>query len=113
MSIVSILDDPNIQSPANIDASNMWRDARDKYNERVKKYAERSQADIPDDFTIPRDDVISGSKRQEEEDDWYFDEDSEDDEEDEEDDDDADQMSYGEDEAEMSEDYDESDVKDK
>lgn len=106
MSIISILDDPNIQSPANIEASNMWRDHRDKYNERIKQYAKKTHANIPEDFDIPNDNVVCGSAKQEDEDDWYFDEESDDDNEDEEDeDDDADQMSYEEDEAEMSEDY--------
>lgn len=96
MSIISILDDPNIMSPANIDASNLWRDNNAAYNEKVKKFAERSHINIPSDFEIPADKAVVGTAIQEEEDDWYFEDDSED----------EDQMSYEEEEAEMSEDYD-------
>jgi ubiquitin-conjugating enzyme E2 R len=104
MSIISILDDPNISSPANIDASNLWRDNREAYNEKIRKFAERTQISIPDDFEIPNDKLIIGSSNQqidEAEDEWCFEDDSED----------EDQMSYEEDEAEMSEDYDEEDEK--
>ncbi|GMM47788.1 hypothetical protein DAPK24_043860 [Pichia kluyveri] len=106
ISIISILDDPNIYSPANTDASNMWRDRRDEYNEKIKKFAETSRQSIPSDFQIPSDEsIIKGSNNHIDEDNWYFDEEDEDDDDEEEEDDDLDQMSYEESEAEMSEDY--------
>ncbi|AWU76990.1 uncharacterized protein C5L36_0C08990 [Pichia kudriavzevii] len=106
MSIVSILDDPNILSPANVDASKLWRDHREEYKDKIRKKAEQSRISIPEDFVIPDDKVaISASPvSQEEEDDWFFEDDS---------DDDEDQMSYEEDEAEMSEDYDDVEEDDK
>lgn len=112
VSIISILDDPNINSPANIDASNLWRDDRNLYIEKVKKFAERTHIYIPDDFDVPSDKVVVGTANQDvdEDDDWYFEDDSDEDE-DEEDEDDDEEMSYGEDEAEMSEDYEENDEK--
>lgn len=103
MSIISILDDPNILSPANIEASNLWRDNREAYNANVKKFTERTHIYIPEDFDVPSDKVVVGTALQEEEDEWYFDDDS--------DDEDEDQMSYEEDEAEMSEDYEEEEEK--
>lgn len=103
LSIISILDDPNIQSPANIEASNMWRDNREAYNAQVKKFVERSQHNIPSDFDVPSDNIFLGTQNQEEEDEWFFEDDS--------DEDDEDQMSYEEDEAEMSEDYNDEDDK--
>lgn len=103
LSIISILDDPNIQSPANIDASNMWRDNRETYNAQVKKFVDRSQQNIPADFDVPSDNLFIGNENQEEEDEWFFEDDS--------DEDDEDQMSYEEDEAEMSEDYNDEDDK--
>ncbi|TID30649.1 hypothetical protein CANINC_000804 [Pichia inconspicua] len=104
LSIISLLDDPNIQSPANIEASNLWRDNREAYNAQVKKFVERSQQNIPSDFEVPSDNVFLNTGNQEEEDEWFFEDDSDDD-------DDEDQMSYEEDEAEMSEDYNDEDDK--
>lgn len=96
MSIISILDDPNINSPANVDASTLWRDKREEYNEKVKKIVKNSHVHMPSDFKVPADESVVGTNEQKDEDEWYFDDDSEEDEDD--------QMSYEEDEAEMSED---------
>lgn len=104
VSILSILDDPNILSPANIDASNCWRDKRDAYNERTRAFVKKTAISIPEDFEIPSDELVIGSNKQhdqDEEDEWCFEDDSED----------EDQMSYEEDEAEMSEDYGDEDEK--
>jgi ubiquitin-protein ligase len=37
ISIESLLDDPNIDSPANIDAAKLYRDNKDAYEARVKR----------------------------------------------------------------------------
>jgi ubiquitin-conjugating enzyme E2 G2 len=37
ISVVSMLAEPNIESPANVDAAKMWRDDRKQFNEKVKQ----------------------------------------------------------------------------
>ncbi|ODV62934.1 SCF E2 ubiquitin-protein ligase catalytic subunit CDC34 ASCRUDRAFT_74380 [Ascoidea rubescens DSM 1968] len=53
VSIVSLLEDPNISSPANVDAAVDWKKNRSSYNSKVKTEVERSKQDIPDDFIMP------------------------------------------------------------
>ena len=38
MSLISLFDDPNINSPANRDAAILYRDDRSKFNEKVREY---------------------------------------------------------------------------
>ena len=42
LSVISMLNDPNIASPANIDASVQFRDAREAYNQKVRRLAQRA-----------------------------------------------------------------------
>ena len=42
LSVVSMLNDPNIDSAANIDASVMYRDNREEYNKKVRKLTNKS-----------------------------------------------------------------------
>jgi ubiquitin-conjugating enzyme E2 R len=42
ISIISLLNEPNIFSPANIDASNLFRDDKEKYEKMVKEQLEKS-----------------------------------------------------------------------
>ncbi|CAI5760242.1 unnamed protein product [Candida verbasci] len=53
ISIISLLDDPNGNSPANIDASVEFRKNFDEYKKKVLKEVERSKKDIPEDFIMP------------------------------------------------------------
>lgn len=46
MSVISMLNDPNIESPANLDASLMFRDLRDDYNKKVRVMAAKTLDDI-------------------------------------------------------------------
>ena len=46
MSVISMLNDPNIESPANLDASLQFRDDREAYNKRVRTLATKSLEDI-------------------------------------------------------------------
>ncbi|KAJ9148331.1 Ubiquitin-conjugating enzyme [Pleurostoma richardsiae] len=52
-SVLLLLDDPEINSPANVDASVMYRDYREDYNEKAREAVERSRNDIPDGFVMP------------------------------------------------------------
>ena len=42
LSVVSMLNDPNIESPANIDAAIEFRDQRDAYKKKVRKLTQQS-----------------------------------------------------------------------
>ncbi|EXJ66027.1 ubiquitin-conjugating enzyme E2 R [Cladophialophora psammophila CBS 110553] len=53
ISILSLLDDPEISSPANVDASVMFRDDKDAFKARVKQDVEASKKDIPEGFVMP------------------------------------------------------------
>ncbi|PSS10695.1 hypothetical protein M430DRAFT_127083 [Amorphotheca resinae ATCC 22711] len=52
-SILLLLDDPEISSPANVDAGVMYRDNREEYNRKAKEAVEASKKDIPEGFVIP------------------------------------------------------------
>ncbi|ESZ94980.1 hypothetical protein SBOR_4600 [Sclerotinia borealis F-4128] len=52
-SILLLLDDPEINSPANVDAGVMYRDNREKYNQEAKAAVAASKQDIPADFEMP------------------------------------------------------------
>jgi len=53
-SVLLLLDDPEINSPANVDAGVIYRDRRDEYNQRAREIVERSQKDIPEGFEVPK-----------------------------------------------------------
>lgn len=62
ISIVSLLEDPNISSPANVDAAVDYRKNPDQYKQRVKMEVERSKQDIPQGFVMPTSDSAYVSK---------------------------------------------------
>lgn len=53
ISILSLLDDAEVSSPANVDAGVMLRNKRSEYMDMVKKDLELSKQDIPTDFVMP------------------------------------------------------------
>ena len=53
ISVLSLLDDANIDSPANVDASVMYRDDRKTYEKMVAADLEKSKQDIPEGFVMP------------------------------------------------------------
>lgn len=53
-SILLLLDDPEISSPANVDAGVMYRDDREQYNKMAKDAVEASKEDIPEGFEMPK-----------------------------------------------------------
>ena len=46
ISVISMLNDPNIDSPANLDASVQFRDDKEGYNKKVRVLAAKSLEDI-------------------------------------------------------------------
>lgn len=53
LSIVSLLDDAETASPANVDAGVLWRTDAARYRARVKEDVEKSREDIPPGFVMP------------------------------------------------------------
>ena len=53
LSIISLLDDAECSSPANVDAGVLLRKEPEQYAERVRADVEASRADIPDGFEMP------------------------------------------------------------
>ncbi|KAK9471282.1 Metallo-dependent phosphatase-like protein [Dipodascopsis tothii] len=74
ISIVSLLEDPNPDSPANVDASVAWRNDRDEYNRRIKRQVEASKSDLPPDFVYPESDVYvkPASPRMDDDDEFWY-----------------------------------------
>ncbi|KAM0561885.1 hypothetical protein ACHAPJ_003056 [Fusarium lateritium] len=52
-SVLLLLDDPEINSPANVDASVLYRDHKNEYNRRAKDIVNKSQKDIPAGSRMP------------------------------------------------------------
>lgn len=52
-SVLLLLDDPEINSPANVDAGVLYRDRRAEYDAKAKDTVARSQKDIPRGTTMP------------------------------------------------------------
>lgn len=42
ISVTSMLIDPNLDSPANVDAAKMFRQKRQEYNKKLRQLAEKS-----------------------------------------------------------------------
>lgn len=42
VSVTSMLIDPNIDSPANVDAAKMYKEKRDEYNKKLRRLADKS-----------------------------------------------------------------------
>lgn len=64
LSILSLLDDSNIHSPANVDASVMYRDDRPAYLEMVKKDLETCKQEVPEGWVMPSADVYNAKKEE-------------------------------------------------
>ncbi|OAA36277.1 Ubiquitin-conjugating enzyme/RWD-like protein [Metarhizium rileyi] len=52
-SVLLLMDDPEIKSPANVDASVLYRDRRHEYNSLARDVVDRSQSDIPSGVRMP------------------------------------------------------------
>ena len=64
ISILSLLDDAETSSPANVDASVMLRFDPARYKEMVKKDVEVSKQDIPEGFVMPTDQDVFKAKKE-------------------------------------------------
>lgn len=68
LSIISLLDDAECSSPANVDAGVMLRKNPDKYKAIVKEAVELSKKDIPAGFVMPTHESTSTKKIEREDD---------------------------------------------
>lgn len=82
ISIVSLLSDPNISSPANVDAAVAWNKDRAKFNEQVLREVALSRNNIPPGFVMPSEGAYVAPKSNQaneevvDDDFWYESEDS-------------------------------------
>ena len=77
LSIISLLDDAECSSPANVDAGVMLRKDPKEYKRLVKQDVEHSKQDIPEGFVFPENDVPSQHVEKHEDRDFWFDSDEE------------------------------------
>jgi len=63
LSVISMLNDPNISSPANVDASVEWRKNRESYTKRCQKLVEKANKELPPGIKIPHPDTDPEEKR--------------------------------------------------
>ncbi|PHH63405.1 hypothetical protein CDD81_6006 [Ophiocordyceps australis] len=52
-SVLLLMDDPEINSAANVDASVLYRDKRDQYDAKARALVKQTQHDVPQGFTMP------------------------------------------------------------
>ena len=79
LSIISLLDDAECSSPANVDAGVLLRKDPEAYKNRVKEDVEVSKKDIPADFVMPTSDIAPKKVEKEEDPDFWVDSDRDDD----------------------------------
>ena len=67
LSILSLLDNAEVSSPANVDAAVMLRNEPEKYKRKVKDDLDQSKKDIPEGFTMPNsDNAFKAGKKEDE-----------------------------------------------
>lgn len=67
LSILSLLDNAEVSSPANVDAAVMLRNDSAEYREKVKADLELSKKDIPEGFVMPeREEAFKTAKKEDE-----------------------------------------------
>jgi ubiquitin-conjugating enzyme E2 R len=64
LSVLSLLDDANIDSPANVDASKIYRDDKEGYKKKIQEDLECSKKDIPAGFIMPTTDAFNAKKEE-------------------------------------------------
>lgn len=76
ISILSLLDDAEVSSPANVDAGVMLRKEPEKYKARVGQDVEASKKDIPEDFVMPTHESTKPPAAEKFDDDFWVDSDA-------------------------------------
>lgn len=76
-SVLLLLDDPEINSPANVDASVLYRDHHDDYLKKAAETVERSKKDIPAGFEMPTSFEAAPPPKQDNDDDFWAESDEE------------------------------------
>eukprot|EP01118_Nematostelium_gracile_P001365 TRINITY_DN113_c0_g1_i1.p1 TRINITY_DN113_c0_g1~~TRINITY_DN113_c0_g1_i1.p1 ORF type:complete len:253 (+),score=82.71 TRINITY_DN113_c0_g1_i1:99-761(+) len=78
VSVCSMLADPNFSSPANVDASVELRKHPDSYKKKIRRLVEKSKAELPKDFVMPKAKKVVVEKEETMDDllDDYYDEDA-------------------------------------
>jgi len=79
LSIVSLLDDAEVSSPANVDAGVMLRKNPEEFKSLVKKDVETSRQDIPKGFVMPETHMPPPEKMPVEDKNFWYDSDADDD----------------------------------
>ena len=77
ISILSLLDDAEVDSPANVDASVQLRTDKEGYKQRVKDDVETSKKDIPEGFIMPTHESTKPKVEEKLDDDFWQDSDAE------------------------------------
>ncbi|KAK4142287.1 ubiquitin-conjugating enzyme/RWD-like protein [Dichotomopilus funicola] len=70
-SVLLLLDDPEINSPANVDAGVMYRDRRAEYHEKAAEVVSRSKKDVPEGFEMPTSFEAAPPPKQDNDDDFW------------------------------------------
>jgi ubiquitin-conjugating enzyme E2 R len=76
-SVLLLLDDPEISSPANVDAGVMYRDDRAQYNKKAKEAVKSSKKDIPEGYVVPETLETAPPVKVADDDDFWIDSDAE------------------------------------
>ena len=71
LSIISLLDDAEVNSPANVDAGVLLRKDKEAYKQRIKEDVEKSKSDIPEGFVMPQSHMPAPVAKEEDHDIWY------------------------------------------
>ena len=75
LSIISLLDDAECSSPANVDAGVMLRKNQEEYKKLVQRDVEASKKDIPAGFVMPENDVPTQQPEKHDDRDFWYDSD--------------------------------------
>ena len=75
ISILSLLDDAEVSSPANVDAGVLLRKEPEAYKQRVKIDVEKSKEDIPEGFAMPTHESTKPKVEEKMDDDFWADSD--------------------------------------